>query len=66
MPNVAHVSGKYPFPPTTPNGLRCQKVLSSMADRGAGVALLELDINGLRAGVYVAPSALIVDVPHTI
>lgn len=50
--------GKYDCPPTTPNGLRCQKVLSGMADRGASVALLELDIHGLVAGVYVGAASM--------
>ena len=35
--------GKYEHPDTTPDGVTMQKVLSSMADRGATAAVVEVD-----------------------
>ena len=48
--HLAPYRGKYPAPHTAPDPLEMQKLLAGMADRGADVAVVECESNGLAAG----------------
>ena len=48
--HLAPYRGKYPAPNTTPDPLEMQKLLAGMADRGADVAVVECESDGLAAG----------------
>ena len=42
--------GKYPAPHAAPDPLEMQKLLAGMADRGADVAVVECESDGLAVG----------------
>lgn len=46
--------GKYEAPNEAPDGLEVQKLLAGMADRGAEVAVVECNAEGLDQGRCVA------------
>lgn len=48
--HLAPYQGKYPAPNPTPDPLEMQKLLAGMADRGADVAVVECESNGLAEG----------------
>ena len=48
--HLAPYQGKYPAPHTAPDPLEMQKLLAGMADRGADVAVVECESDGLAVG----------------
>ena len=48
--HLAPYRGKYPEPNPAPDPLEMQKLLGGMADRGADVAVVECESDGLAAG----------------
>ena len=48
--HLAPYQGKYPAPHRAPDPLEMQKLLAGMADRGADVAVVECEADGLADG----------------
>ena len=48
--HLAPYQGKYPPPHAAPDPLEAQKLLAGMADRGADVAVVECEADGLADG----------------
>ena len=48
--HLAPYQGKYPAPHAAPDPLEMQKLLAGMADRGADVAVVECESDGLAVG----------------
>ena len=56
--HLAPYQGKYPAPHRAPDPLGMQKLLAGMADRGADVAVVECEADGLADGRCRPPSCL--------
>ena len=55
--HLAPYQGKYPAPHAAPDPLEMQKLLAGMADRGADVAVVECESEGLAVGRCAADMA---------
>lgn len=58
--HLAPYQGKYPVPHAAPDPLEMQKLLAGMADRGADVAVVECESDGLAVGRCEADMVVVV------